>query len=594
MAAASHVCCFICVIAFVMPRNLAGALPNEFLASTLRNSSSISVASWEAPNPSFDWSLDEEELRKMLGAIRSAFGGDSVSEIERNVRQIRDLMFSVFASSPKNVYGRLDDVAARYALRRVLMERHGWDLPSLADEPQHDTPLVALLGFGSSLPFHVRTLLEERVVNQGAGILELSIFVAALEKTVYDNVPSQLGVVYRSMGVPLIGAVSADEATELIDLYMGAYVMSEDLSQKTASEVALFRTNLPYSYINWAGATRFFRHIQASLMPGLQNFTFLNISHVLSQIQKEFVHFIHDQCSGVKAKLLEFEADASGRVRLLDFYKGALFEDMNEFRETMPYLQDLGVLDESDPLDPRLVISNYLDGPSNCFARSNLYSVCCVDECAGLYSHIEEIIGKPEAPPEQIIAIVKRLASPSMQRGRLSSEIVRRINDIAKDHGGLVPLHGPAFSEWMHFAYPRECTHPKMFGPAHSQRLDEWEQQTHSDAGATDDQLRSYISDLQHMEDRRTTRDNAGEEDSCWTWNIAPINFTMDEDEEETETHTLYFAEDLQHSQLLEPGRSRWIALLFCVIGLVSSAIHHIRVHSYSKDLKRTRIDAFV
>eukprot|EP00927_Polykrikos_kofoidii_P043910 TRINITY_DN37_c0_g1_i1.p1 TRINITY_DN37_c0_g1~~TRINITY_DN37_c0_g1_i1.p1 ORF type:complete len:596 (-),score=81.25 TRINITY_DN37_c0_g1_i1:54-1841(-) len=595
MAVASHVCLFIHVMAVVTPSNLAGVVPGEFLAPAIKTNTSLTVVHRAAPNQSVYRISDEEELLEMLHGIRSAFGSSSVAEIEHNVRQIGELLFSIFASSPKNVYGRLDDVAARYALRRVLMERHGWDLPSLADDSsQHDTPLVALLGFGSSLPSQVRALLEQRVANQGAGILELSIFVASLEQTVYSNVPRQLEIVYRALGVPLIADVDADRAVELIDLYMGAYVMSQDLSHLSVPEVFSFRTNLPYTYINWAGATRFFRGIQASLVPGLQNFTFSNLSYVLFKIQSEFVHFIHDQCSGIKAKLLDFEADSTGRVRLLDFYKAALFKNMSEFTESMEYLKDLGVLDESDPLDPRLVISNYLDGPSNCFANSNLYSVCCVDECADLYGHIERIVNKPEASPEQIISTVKRLASPSMQRGRLSSAIVRRIYDIAEEHGGSVPLHGPDFSEWMHFAYPRECTHPKMFGPAHSQHLDEWETQTHSDAVVTDDQLGSYISDLEDMEARRIMRDNADGEDSCWTWNAAPKNFTFDDGEDESETLAVDHQQDLQPSQALGSGFLRCMALLFCVIGFVSSALHHCRTTTNSKKPKPTRIDAFV
>lgn len=585
MAAALHVRCAVCVIAFVTPGNLAGVVPAELLSAKM--------------DRSIDLSLDEEDFGTVLDALRTAFGDSSVSEIEQNVRQIKELMLSVFASSPKNSYGRLDDVAARYALRRVLMERHGWDLPSLAENAsQHETPLVALLGFGSSLPFHVRTLLEQRVANKGAGILELSVFVAALEQTVYDDVPRQLEVVYRLMGIPVMDTVDADTAVELVHLYMGSYVMSQDLSNMSVPEALSFRGNLPLTYINWAGATRFFRHIQAPLLGELRNISFANMSSVLSKIQKEFVHFIHDQCSGVKSKLLDMEADATGRVRLVDFYKAALYKGMNEFRETIPYLKDLGVLDESDPLDPRVVVSNYLDGPSNCLASSNLYTVCCVDECANLYDHIEQIVNKPEAPPEQIVSIVKRLASPSMQRGRLSSVIVRRIHDIAKAHGGVVPLHGPDFSEWMHFAYPRECVHPKMFGPAHSQILEDWEKQTDFSAAATEDQLLTYISDLEDMEHRRTLRDDANGEDSCWTWDAAPKNFTLDGSDEDSDA--LDNATDLPSSQVLGSGLLRWLALLVFVVGLASSVLTHLRVKSNSKDSKRkiqataSRIDAFV
>ena len=83
-----------------------------------------------------------------------------------------------------------------------------------------------------------------------------------------------------------------------------------------------------------------------------------------------------------------------GRVRLLDFYNGALHNGIDEFVETTEYLRQLGDLDESDPLEPRVIISNYRDGRNSCVASTSFYSVCCVDECADLYSHLETTIGK--------------------------------------------------------------------------------------------------------------------------------------------------------------------------------------------------------
>ena len=78
----------------------------------------------------------------------------------------------------------------------------------------------------------------------------------------------------------------------------------------------------------------------------------------------------------------------SGRVRLLDFYKGGLCNGINEFVENTEYLRQLGDLEESDPLEPRVIISNCRNGPNSCVASTGLYSFCCVDECADLYSHL--------------------------------------------------------------------------------------------------------------------------------------------------------------------------------------------------------------
>merc|ERR1719189_1114442 len=39
-----------------------------------------------------------------------------------------------------------------------------------------------------------------------------------------------------------------------------------------------------------------------------------------------------------------------------------------------------------------------------------------------------------------------------------------RLNEIATNHAGLVPLHGRLFAQWLHHAYPRECPFPHTVG----------------------------------------------------------------------------------------------------------------------------------
>ena len=74
----------------------------------------------------------------------------------------------------------------------------------------------------------------------------------------------------------------------------------------------------------------------------------------------------------------------AGRVRVADFYKKALNEGQWQFSESIDYLRQLGALDESDAANPRVIIPNYISGPSNCVASSSYYSVCCLDECEGI------------------------------------------------------------------------------------------------------------------------------------------------------------------------------------------------------------------
>merc|ERR1719401_1088464 len=45
-----------------------------------------------------------------------------------------------------------------------------------------------------------------------------------------------------------------------------------------------------------------------------------------------------------------------------------------------------------------------------------------------------------------------------------------RLEEVAKHHGGLVPLHGRLFAQWLHYAYPRECQFPHIAGAINPRR----------------------------------------------------------------------------------------------------------------------------
>merc|ERR1719407_472414 len=108
----------------------------------------------------------------------------------------------------------------------------------------------------------------------------------------------------------------------------------------------------------------------------------------------------------------------AGRVRISDFYKKALNEGKWQFSESVDYLRQLGALDESDPSNPRVIIPNYISGPSNCVASSAYYSVCCLDECESILGRLEQTIAAPEAKPSTILNLIPMIASATMPSNR--------------------------------------------------------------------------------------------------------------------------------------------------------------------------------
>merc|ERR1719217_642550 len=115
---------------------------------------------------------------------------------------------------------------------------------------------------------------------------------------------------------------------------------------------------------------------------------------------------------------MTMEKPNTGRVPLEKFYADALTNTSWQFMESVPYLRQLGALDESDPDRVSVIIPNYVNGESNCVASSKFYSVCCIDECEELLGTLEKNIAASEAKPSRIFAEISALASNTVQAPR--------------------------------------------------------------------------------------------------------------------------------------------------------------------------------
>jgi len=200
---------------------------------------------------------------------------------------------------------------------------------------------------------------------------------------------------------------------------------------------------------------------QQEVADGVNEFNVELMTSWLETFGKQLGHFEDRECQVMKQKLiLQEERPGNGRVRLGDFYSG---DDNFHFTESVDYLRRIGALDESYKDDPKVIIPNYLHGPSNCVSPSGYYEICCFDECEHLVDQIESHLEAPVASPSAIASFVSSLASASQLGNRtLSPKLLRLLEDVADHHNGMVPIHGRLFSQWMHQAYPRECSHPHL------------------------------------------------------------------------------------------------------------------------------------
>jgi len=307
---------------------------------------------------------------------------------------------------------------------------------------------------------------------------------------------------------------SLDESLgdEVLDTYTRAYILGEDLSTMTLEDAQRTKADMPEIYMAWNDTQSFARNVRrdvvrsdASAEQKLSGeLDFALVSRVAERFSEKFGSFQHHECETMKASLVKMEEkEGTGRVRLSDFYKPAL-DGHWQFQETVPFLRQLGALDETDPERPRVIIVNYIVSPANCMGASNFYSVCCMNECEGLLGQLEQQFAGPEATSDQIAKRVSMLSSSSVAVPRaLSSALLSRLEEIAAEHGGMVPLHGRLFEQWMHHAFPRECPYPHISGTTNPQT--QWELEAKGDESeATKEEMLAHVEKAESLKANRT------------------------------------------------------------------------------------------
>jgi len=411
--------------------------------------------------------------RDFLNEIEPMLGSEHRTFVEKRLASIKQAMLPIFTAIPKNDYGSLSHSAAKYILSRTFVQRHAWSLKGLAkatgswdNAGQYiEHPIVSILK--GKVPEKVFKLLRSRT-RHGFTLNELVVFAGTVEYLVHKESILRLDAAYRSLSLGRKDILSADEVEDAMDSYMSLYILGSqvsDLSKVSPSHVRTLRGNITNLYPGFPETQTFVREVQQSVVPEREQFFFPEVANLVEEIGDRYGLWQDNECRTMKEDLLELEDKSvagAGKVLLTDFYDAAANRGKWQFREHIDFLRAFGALDESDPQRPRVIIPNYVHAPSNCVASSSYYHVCCVNECDELMGQLEAKLAKPEASPSEIIKSIEAMPSSTVSHNRtLPAYLLRHLQETADVHGGLIPIHGRLFGQWMHFAYPRECSYPQ-------------------------------------------------------------------------------------------------------------------------------------
>jgi len=177
-------------------------------------------------------------------------------------------------------------------------------------------------------------------------------------------------------------------------------------------------------------------------------------------IHRNYGKDLNHQCLKVKSVMMDVDTQGTGRVTLKDFYSQPPVDEYS-FDESREHLRAAGVLDESIPSVPRVMVANYMYGPTNCLVNSGYFSLCCISMCEKLMTHLERAVQAPSAEPQRILEIMNN-SIPFHDEISISDALASKLHSIADRNQGEVLIYGRLFSQWMHFAFPTECPYPAI------------------------------------------------------------------------------------------------------------------------------------
>jgi len=448
----------------------------------------------------------EDVQANLLEEVESAFGKGAASS---RVEQLKKDLAPIYAALPKNEKGNLGHATVRYALHRLFVQRHGWLIRGLytAGGNRNATSSAGLLK--EQVPAYLQDLFEKRLGSRGFGLHDLVVVAATIEHLIHNEATKRMGYAFQVHSLLPTSVLDESLGDEVLETYMTAYILGQDLSNMTIQEAHTIKEEMPGIYMAWNDTRDFVRSVRRDVVQSdghavSGELDFSIVARVAEKVSEKFGAFQHHECAEMKANLVKMEEKGTGRLLLSDFYTPAL-DGQWQFMESASYLRQLGALDETDPNKPRVIIVNYVSSPANCIASSNFYSVCCTAECEGLLGELERHFAAPEVTPDRIAKRVSMLSSSSVATPRtLSDTLLGRLGEIAAEHGGSVPLHGRLFSQWMHHAFPLECPFPHISGTTNPQTSVEWLKATGEDTSATEQDMLAHVKKAKTLKANRT------------------------------------------------------------------------------------------
>jgi len=394
---------------------------------------------------------------------------EELADKDHHLKRYEDGMQQMFGALPKNEHGNLGHDALRSALYRFFVNRHGWYLhglePGIVARNYVDPEYNITFQDKDRLPVLLQDNFERRTGGRGATLHDAAAIAAVVEDLIRKETAAHLTDAYTATGIAQADTQPYKSAYWVAKVYFMSFLLEHNWTIENRQDLSdkehIFEAKYPLykeamTWLNQTVDSEFGKDEKAEI-------TAATITKVATKVGEEY-HILNDgECADLRKQLQQMESRVPGRMRLSVFYNASLHSHW-KFNEKVDTLRALGTLDESDPKQLYVIISNYATSKPNCVNASNVFDICCRNTCEDIMTKLESGVGS-SAAPSRISELVSKISSDSVKAPRtLPATLLQRLEEVASHHGGQVPLHGRLFAQWLHHAYPLECSYPHEAG----------------------------------------------------------------------------------------------------------------------------------
>jgi len=437
-------------------------------------------------------SLSEDAFRsEIINAMDSVLGCGGEAD-PAHIEKIKSVVTPMWHTIPK-VQDQIERRDLRYLVYRYFMKTssimvRGFEPTRSANDASWEKADI----LSQMVPAYVESVLEAKLKTNSQFQLKDVLFdlqdvidmVLAVDQLIFDWEGGLLENVYNNQRKPAQKTLSFQGLKQVMEEYMVKWMVDAEpadhavlLNNRTlAAELLPHYHEILHFAAGRIKTYELERQQSATKSRGRDawnmQYSFDDAHKVAGGVARSFQSYWQSECAGMKESLMAMDTHSTGRVPLAKFYNTAINTDWR-FGESEAYLREIGALDESSSwLGAQVIIPNYLQATSNCIVSTAHYLVCCEAECESLMGEIESAIEAPTALPETILNIVRTMTSQTTldhdEPAHLDAGMVEQLNKVAKKHGGVVPLHGRLFAQWLHYVFPHECPFPHKSGAVSS------------------------------------------------------------------------------------------------------------------------------